>query len=301
MAGGELQPAERPALADGRAAPGTTAVRECGAWVDETRRASRLRDRARVHAPLRSLSVQSLALEARRGDRDAIGELYRRTAERARRTAAVWCDTSDVDDAVADGFARAISSFRQLRDPASVEAWIMRCVARAAIDLSRRSARVRPSGTAGDMSLHDGAGSPSAADSALAALDQVAVRQALDEMPARHRQLLLLRFHCGWSVREIAERLGAPEGTLRRRCMEASQLLEITLLRSLLQPASGTCAPITNLLCRSARGDLSGATTRRVAAHLHGCSGCRARNEELGELMASMSRSRASRRTVRTK
>jgi RNA polymerase sigma-70 factor (ECF subfamily) len=233
-------------------------------------------------------SVDALAEAVKGGDREALGELYRRMVARARRTAAARCDPPDVDDAVSDGFVHALASFDQLRDPAAVERWIMRCISRAAIDISRRRARLRPCGSALDLELQRTAPSPSAADGALAAIDRLVVRRAVAELPERHRQLLRLRFHDGLSVREIAARSGTPEGTLRRRCMEASRLLEQTLLRSLLTPALGPCAPITQLLCRSARRELSVPSTRRVAAHLRGCPGCRARRDELGELVAEL-------------
>jgi hypothetical protein len=119
-------------------------------------------------------------------------------------------------------------------------------------------------------------------------MDRLVVRRAVAELPERHRELLRLRFHDGLSVREIAARSGTPEGTLRRRCMEASRLLEQTLLRSLLTPASGACAPITQLLCRGARRELSAPSTRKVVAHLRRCPGCRARRDELGELLADL-------------
>jgi RNA polymerase sigma-70 factor (ECF subfamily) len=191
---------------------------------------------------------------------------------------------------VSDGFVRALASFGQLRDPAAVEGWIMRCISRAAIDLSRRRARLRPYGAAVDLALERTAPMPSAADGALAAMDRLVLRRTVAELPERHRELLRLRFHDGLTIREIAARSGTPEGTLRRRGMEASRLLEQTFLRSLLTPASGPCAPITKLLCRGARRELSGPSTQKVAAHLRRCPGCRARRDELGELLAHLRR-----------
>jgi RNA polymerase sigma factor (sigma-70 family) len=230
-----------------------------------------------------------LAVRARDGDNEAAGELFRRIRDRARRRAAGWCDRRDLDDAVAEGFARALASLAQLREPAAVEHWILRCVARAAIDQSRRAARQRPSGMALDLDSRVAPG-PSAADAALAARDRLALRQALDEVPEHHRRLLDLRFGHGLTVREIAEQLGAPEGTLRRHCVEASRLLEQGFLRRQLCPAAGPCAPVTRLLCKGARRELSGPATRTVSAHLQYCGGCRRRRDELGSLMAGLRR-----------
>jgi RNA polymerase sigma-70 factor (ECF subfamily) len=241
---------------------------------------------------LTDLPAAALAVRARCGDSDAIAELFRRAKERARRTAACWCDPTEVDDAVAEGFARALCRFDQLRDPEAVERWILRCVARAAIDLSRRAARQRPSGSAVDLDWRC-VPAPSAADAALAAGDRLAIRRALAELPENQRRLLYLRFQQGLSVREIAEQRGTPGGTLRRQCVEASRQLEQGFLRHQLRPAAGECGPITQLLCRAVRRELSRSASRTVTAHLQYCRGCRDRRDELGELVAGLSRSRA--------
>jgi hypothetical protein len=82
--------------------------------------------------------------------------------------------------------------------------------------------------------------------------------------------------------------MGAPEGTLRRHCMEATRLLEQGFVRHQLCPASGTCAPVTRLMCRAVRCRLSSTATRTVTAHLRHCRGCRQRRDELGALVAEL-------------
>jgi RNA polymerase sigma factor (sigma-70 family) len=241
------------------------------------------------HGHLANMSSAALALRAKDGGADATAELFRRLSTKGRLTAASWCHPSEVDDAVAEGFTRAFASFPQLRQPAAVESWILRCVARAAMDLSRRAARQRPSGSAADLDWRF-APSPSAADAAMVAWDRIALRRAWADVPDRHRQLLDLRFNHGLSVREIALQMGAPEGTLRRHCMEATRLLEQGFLCHQLCPPSGTCAPVTRLLCRGVRRQLSGPATRTVTAHLRYCRGCRQRRDELGVLVAGLNR-----------
>lgn len=237
--------------------------------------------------PLTGVPTAALAVQAREGVEEAMAELFRRSRDRARRAAASWCDRGDVDDAIADGFARAFGSLAHLRDPAAVEAWILRCVTRSAIDLSRRAARQRPGGAALDLDSRS-ASCPSAADVASAAADRRTVMLALAEVPDHYRRVLYLRYHRGLSIREMAVELAMPEGTLRRQCMEALRMLEQSFLRCHLRPASGRCVPITSLLCRGARHQLSHTASRRVAAHLQFCRRCRERRDELGELVAGL-------------
>src|SRR6202022_3061258 len=82
----------------------------------------------------------------------------------------------------------------------------------------------------------------------------------------------------------MAEWLSLPEGTARRRCFEATRLLEERYLIDQLCPASGACAQMTVLMCRSVRRPLGLTTSRRLDAHLLRCPECRARQAALDEL-----------------
>ena len=53
---------------------------------------------------------------------------------------------------------------------------------------------------------------------------RIAVHEALDLMPPRHRRILLLNQRDGYTIREISERLGWPEGTVGRVLAEAKRL-----------------------------------------------------------------------------
>lgn len=47
------------------------------------------------------------------------------------------------------------------------------------------------------------------------AAEVLALRSALEHLPARQRGVIILRFYLGLSVREAAEALGCPEGTVK--------------------------------------------------------------------------------------
>jgi RNA polymerase sigma-70 factor, ECF subfamily len=235
-------------------------------------------------------TLASLAHAAQAGDREALAGLFRRVAPKARRVARSYCSRSDLDDAVAEGFARAVSRLDQLREPGAVEAWIIRCVIRAASDLARRHTRQLLGGSAADLEqrqvypVHISLVQQSAADGAISAIDRLAVKRALARLPEGHRQVLWLRFHAGLSVKDIAQWLSLPEGTARRRCFEATRLLEERYLIDQLCPASGACAQMTAFMCRSVRRPLGPTTRRRLEAHLLMCPACRSRRTALDEL-----------------
>ena len=221
---------------------------------------------------------------ARAGDERAIEELYRRTVRRSRAAARCYCGAIDAEDAASEGFLRALVRLDQLRDPNAVEAWIVRCVARAAIDLARRQRRQQPNSTAVERLGASGPQSESAAERALSELERDLLAEVISQLPDPARLLLRLRYHAGWSVAQISGLLDIPPGTVRRQCVEACQLAGQRFLLGQLQPARGDCTPSTDQLCRAAWRQMSALARRRVAEHLRRCPACRSRARELAEL-----------------
>ena len=109
-------------------------------------------------------------------------------------------------DAVQDGFAHAIRGRRSFRGTGSLEAWIARCVINAAYDLARH-AQLTTKNVAADVPSDRGSGSPHGADPGL-------VRDAVNQLPQRQRDVLYLRFYLDFSYAAIAETLGIEVGTV---------------------------------------------------------------------------------------
>jgi len=177
------------------------------------------------------VSSAELARRAQQDDAAAMGELYRRMAGRALAAARCYATPNDAEDAVADGFVRALTFLHQLRDAQAVESWVIRCVVRAAIDLSRKRRRQYPNPAISELADRSCPPSESAAEWALRAIDHQEVATTLDALPPRTRTLLRLRYEATLSVREIAVLLNEPEGTVRRRCFEARRLARHRFLR----------------------------------------------------------------------
>jgi RNA polymerase sigma factor (sigma-70 family) len=207
------------------------------------------------------------------------------------RTTRGW---DEAEDAVALGFAHALDRLDQIRDPEAVEAWMTRCAMRAALDLARRRRRAEPWGAAADLP----AGRPAvrtteadtAAERALAGLDQAALARALEQLPDALRRPIRLRYMAGLSVQEVAAEMGLPEGTIRRRCFDAYRLLRQRFLQHHLRPGVGECATVTDQLCRAASRNVSAVARRRIDQHLGHCIGCRERQAALDEAIAERMR-----------
>jgi RNA polymerase sigma-70 factor, ECF subfamily len=258
------------------------------------------RGRARPTATVAAMGSKTpsatLAIRSRSGDQEAAAELYRRAWPRALAIVRRSHGWDEAEDAVALGFAHALGRLDQIQEPGAVEAWMIRCATRAAIDLARRRCRAQPWGApidlpAGRGAEHD-AGAESAADRALAGFERAALVRSLAQLPDDLGRLIVLRYLAGLSVPEVAARTGLPEGTVRRRCFDAYRLLRQRFWEQHLRPGVGECATVTDQLCRAASRNISARSRRRIDQHLGHCLGCRERQAALIEAIAE----RASRR-----
>lgn len=235
-----------------------------------------------------SRPAAQLAIAAQAGDSDAAGELFRRVRSRARRAASAFCQEGDADDAVAEGLSRAIGRIGQLRDPAAVEGWMVRCVVRSAVDLSRQRQRLQPTEAIARLVDDAARSGESAAEAALSALDRDSMAAVLHDLRPDLRLLLYLRYDAGLSVQHIAIALGRPPGTVRRQCVEARQMAGRRFLGRHLRPAVGPCAQISDDLCRRPYRRPAPRVRNRTRDHLGRCPSCRERQAELDAVLREL-------------
>ncbi len=126
------------------------------------------------------------------------------------------------EEAVQEAFVRLWRSRRQPSgDPVS---YVFAAVRNAAIELARR----RRTTEAIRVSLFDGAQADPAA-SAIAAERQRIVREAVDRLPLRQRQAVVMRLYGGLSFRQIADVLNEPLQTVASRYRRALERIRLTL------------------------------------------------------------------------
>ena len=177
--------------------------------------------------PTHSAGVQTpdsaLVAQAAAGDERALGDLYDRYGGMAFSLAcAIVGEQADAEEVVADAFAqvwRSASSFDAARG--SVAAWLATIVRTRALDLVRsRKRRARVLEEAAVMTDEGEtlvlAPSADATDrSAELTEASTIVRKSLAELPPPQRRVIELAYFGGLSQSEIAERLGAPLGTVK--------------------------------------------------------------------------------------
>ena len=162
------------------------------------------------------LSDEAILALVARGDEAALGTLYDRLGGAAYRLALrILRDASLAEDAVQDAFLaawRTAASFDPARAKAST--WLLTLVHRRAVDLVRREERRRADPIEEGF---DPAGGERTDDEAATREERRRVQAALAQLGPDQREALELAYYAGLSQSEIAERLGVPLGTVKRR------------------------------------------------------------------------------------
>jgi RNA polymerase sigma-70 factor (ECF subfamily) len=152
------------------------------------------------------------------GDRDAFGVLVARHRDRLWRVALrTLGNPDDAADAVQDALVSAYRAAATFRGESAVTTWLHRITVNACLDLARRRAS-RPTTTLSDRTDAETAAAPGPLEAADTAATVLA---ALRRLPMDQAAAVVIVDVEGFSVREAAEILGAPEGTVKSRCARA--------------------------------------------------------------------------------
>jgi len=124
---------------------------------------------------------------------------------------------SEAEDVAQDALLRAWRRRSTLRDNARRKEWLAAIVRNEAF---RQHARVRPDPIA-TIESQEGADDERVVDT----VERADIREALDGLDERDRQLLRLRYNEDLTQAAIARRLGIPEGTVKVRLHRARHKL----------------------------------------------------------------------------
>ena len=163
-----------------------------------------------------------LVVLVRRGDRRAAGRLLERYLRACRAVAlAVTGYETEADDVCQDAFVTAIERIGDCREPARFGGWLLQIVRNRARNVVRSPAarRVVP------LDEREPSREPSPADVVERRELRGRLLAALAEIPEQHREVVLLHDLEGWKHREIGERLGLAEGTVRSHLHHARRRL----------------------------------------------------------------------------
>jgi RNA polymerase sigma-70 factor (ECF subfamily) len=157
------------------------------------------------------------------GSKEDFHRLYQIAYQRVFRTlTAILADESAAEDCTQEAFLSAFKAWKSWKADAPAEAWIHRIAINTAISY-RRKQRLREVGE-----LVRRLGQPSVPDPTAHDL-RTDLLGEMRRLPAKQAAALVLRHLHGYTNREIAAALGAPESTIASRLMEAKKTLRIRL------------------------------------------------------------------------
>ena len=172
--------------------------------------------------------VADLVRRAQRGDRDAFGRLV----EKFQRTVHAIClrrvsNPSEALELTQEVFLHVMRRIDQLREPERFAGWLRQVAVRMAIN--RMTRQLAPASV--ETNVLEGAG-----ETRDDPLDQLIAREraqhlweALARIKAIDREVLVAFYIQGESLIEIADRLDAPIGTIKRRLHTARKRLKAEL------------------------------------------------------------------------
>src|SRR5262249_37678272 len=141
--------------------------------------------------------------------------------DQLRRTAYLLCgDWHTADDLVSTALVKLFRHWRRVSTMDNIDAYARRTLLRAWLDERRRPWRREHSRAVLPDSVN-----PSGHDRA----ERIAFLALLNELPARRRAVLVLRFFCDLSVEETAEVLGCATGTVKSQTARALDSLRARL------------------------------------------------------------------------
>jgi len=159
------------------------------------------------------------------GNKQAFGVLVKRY-ERPVRAAAldVLGDYHSATDVSQDAFVTAYENLPGLRKPLAFGPWLMKITRRCALDFVRRRQKEAPREAAVAAAIVN-------PDGRLDEEKQILLA-AVVRLPEGEKQVVMLRYFAGHSVKGVAEILGRSVGTVTKQLSRAHKRLRTTLERS---------------------------------------------------------------------
>lgn len=149
--------------------------------------------------------------KARLGDKDSFAEVYRQIANDLYKISLYTLGSAhDAQDVVSETFIEAYKGIKNLRDENSFKPWIMRILS------IRCKRKIKQYITKRDQLDIDDFLDLSEDETSLeeSSSNRIALVHALQKLTPQERQIVVYTVIQGYTVRETAEFLGAPQGTI---------------------------------------------------------------------------------------
>lgn len=159
-------------------------------------------------------NARELAAGLVSGSTEAFGEIFEAEWDKCMRIAVslLWPDRDGAADVVQESFMKLWSNRSSIDAEQGCSHWLHRCVRNLSIDRLRKKT---PFFLLDEDAQPDMAHAPASEKPDEETIEHL--RKALGSLGNKHRQVILLRFWQGFSVKEIADILDIPPGTVASR------------------------------------------------------------------------------------
>ncbi|WP_370969915.1 sigma factor [Amycolatopsis sp. cg9] len=229
---------------------------------------------------------QALLQRLRNGEDAAFGELFELHAAAVRRLAqSLAADRSEAEDITAETFFRVLQALRRGAGPRDyVRAYLLTVARRVSWEWhgARRDVPVSDD----ELTFRAGAG----ADTHARAAEHTLITTAFTSLPERWRTVLWQTEVEGEQPAMVAPHFGLSANATAALARRARQGLRAAYLQAHLSVNRGpdSCRAVVEKLGGFTAGSVTGAEAERIKAHLHGCSSCRATQDELRDVCSSL-------------
>ncbi len=172
----------------------------------------------------------TLVRRAKKGDKEAFGQLMENHAVRVYRIAySILQNQGEAEDAVQEAYITAFKSIKKVEKEESFGSWLGRIVTTRVYDLLRKKQRsqkaVESETEAFKFALAQASSNP-ANDTVDLGMD---LQSAIKQLPELHRMVVMMRYTQDATTDQISRVLERPAGTIRRVLSESYQLLRLYL------------------------------------------------------------------------
>jgi len=179
-------------------------------------------------APLPTREDHTLVAAARRGDRGAFEELYRAHVGRIHALCLrLTADRVQAETLTQDAFVKAWQKLDRFRGDSAFGTWLHRLTVNLVLDWQRSRGRRRRFEAPLEPLLEAGSMVDEAPPPRV--VDRLALERAIATLPEGARTVFVLAEVEGYPLREIADRLGIAEGTVKAQNHRARKLLREAL------------------------------------------------------------------------